>query len=191
MPVKYINRKGHTYYLHQAKTRTGNPKYFFSMRKEGLLVDKIPDDYEIYENPNAQVFLRRAQPKIITDEEILVVKKGIDSYCDLKYYQIDVKKETIIVFVADQDVETLSKLLDTGYTKNRQKVQDVLSKSITYSPILRFILIDEEKRKFIVQRYCFLGSIDDWIDIGEPDSLESLAKKYMKHLGQESFYELL
>ena len=32
--------------------------------------------------------------------------------------------------------------------------------------------------------------IDDWIYIAGPEQLEGLAKKYLKHLDQESFYEL-
>jgi hypothetical protein len=56
--------------------------------------------------------------------------------------------------------------------------------------MLRFVLIDNAKRKFIAERYCFLGSIDDWINIGGPDRLENLTKKFLKHLGKESFFEL-
>jgi len=190
MPIEYTNRKGQTYYLHRSMTKTGKPKYFFSMRKDGQFVDAIPDGFEIYENPNARVFLRRVQPKIISDEEVAVVKKGMNRFCELKYYQIDVKKDTIIIFVPDQNIEALSKLLSTVSFKTGSKVQEVLSSFITYSPTLRFILIDKEKREFLVQRYCFLGSIDDWIDICEPGSLENLVSRYVKHLGQESFYEL-
>jgi hypothetical protein len=46
------------------------------------------------------------------------------------------------------------------------------------------------KREFIAQRYCYLGSIDDWIDIGSPDTLQNLVKTYVKHLGQDSYFEL-
>ena len=43
------------------------------MQSEGTLAKSMPAGYEIYENPNAQVFLRRIPPKIITDEERQVV----------------------------------------------------------------------------------------------------------------------
>jgi hypothetical protein len=70
MAIEHINRKGKTYYLHEGKTKTGKPKYFFSMKSEGNLVNKMPEGYEIYENPNAQVFLRKIQPQIVTPEEV-------------------------------------------------------------------------------------------------------------------------
>ena len=59
MPVKHVNRKRHTYFLHEGKTKTGKPKYFFSKDSEGTLLDAVPDGYEIYKHPNAQVFLRK------------------------------------------------------------------------------------------------------------------------------------
>jgi hypothetical protein len=77
MPIEYINRKGQIYYLHSGITKTGKPKYFFSMKREENILETIPDGYEIYENPNAQVFLRKVQPKIITDEERVIVESGI------------------------------------------------------------------------------------------------------------------
>ena len=65
MAIEYVNRPGDAYYLHEAKTNIGNPKYYFSMKKEGDLVNSIPEGCEIYENPNAQVFLRKITPKVI------------------------------------------------------------------------------------------------------------------------------
>ena len=61
----------------------------------------------------------------------------------------------------------------------------------TFTPLLRFTLLDEARRTFQTERYCFRGSIDDWIDVGWPGLLEKLCKLYVRHLGQESFYELM
>lgn len=60
MTIQHVNRKGDTYYLHQAKTKTGKPKWFFSTKQTGDLAQAVPGGYEIYENPNAQVFLRKS-----------------------------------------------------------------------------------------------------------------------------------
>ena len=190
MPLQYVNRKGRTFYLHQGLTKTGKPKYFFSMKGEGTLVDNIPDGFEIYENPNAQVFLRKIQPKIISDEEVALVEQGMRQFSKVKYYQIDVKKNTIIIYEANQDVDMLAELLSSAPQVKTVDKKDLLGQLLSYSPMLQFVLVDEEKRKFVTQRYCFLGSIDDWIQIGKPDKLQNLVKKYVKHLGQESYYSL-
>ena len=47
MPVTHVNRKGQTFYLHETKTKTGKPKYFFSMKADGPLVGSIPEGYEV------------------------------------------------------------------------------------------------------------------------------------------------
>jgi hypothetical protein len=77
MTATYTNRKGKTYYLHQGKTKLGNPKYFFALSDQGNLVKAIPSGYEVYENPKGLVFLRRIQTQIITDEEVAVVESGM------------------------------------------------------------------------------------------------------------------
>lgn len=189
-PIQHTNRKGQTYYLHKSTTKTGKPRYYFSMKGEGDLVESIPDGFEIYENPNAQVYLRRTRPKIITDDEIAVVEKGMKRYCQLENYLIDVKKNIIAVYEPDQDVDRLSQILSFA-SMRKAGVKDMLTEFLTYSPMLQFVLIDKEKRIFVTQRYCSLGSIDDWIEIGELDTLKNLVKTYVKHLGQETYFELL
>lgn len=87
MPVSYVNRRGQTYYLHRRATKTGKASYFFSMKSEGDLVEAIPEGFEVYQNPNARVFLRKVQPKIITDEEVEVVKRGLRQFRHLRHYQ--------------------------------------------------------------------------------------------------------
>ena len=188
MPVQHVNRKGQTFYLHQKATKKANLKYFFSMKRDGELVESVPEGFEIYENPNGQVFLRKIQPKMITDDEIAVVEKGVRELARLQYYRADVKKNVISVFVPNQDVGRLSEIFP--FSLNSREAQGVLAQAITYSAMLRFVLVDDAKRIFVTQRYCFRGSIDDWIDIGGSDTLSNLVKRYVKHLGRDSYFEL-
>jgi hypothetical protein len=60
--------------------------------------------------------------------------------------------------------------------------------------VMRFILVDERDRTFRVQRWCFRGSIDRWIDLYDSPSegnLPDLVKSFCPHIGQESFFELM
>ena len=77
MSVEYTSRSSKLYYLHIGKTKKGNDKYFFSSKKNGNLAQNIPKGYEIYENVNSQVFLRKIQLKIILDEELKIIKKEL------------------------------------------------------------------------------------------------------------------
>ena len=159
MPITYTNAKGKTYYLHQGTTKTGKPKYYFSTKSEGPLADAIPEGFEIYENPNAQVFLRRIPPKLITDEERQIVEDGMRKYAEVQDYKIDVKGNAIVVYTADQDIETLAEVFKDMYPGPAANTQlmTLLRKEIHYSPMLQFMLEDAQRRTFVTQRYCFRG----------------------------------
>jgi hypothetical protein len=190
MPVTYTNRKGKTYYLHQGTTTKGNPKYFFAMRDEGDLVGDIPPGYEIYENPNAQVFLRRKRTQIITDEEVETVKASVQQHSNLEYFIVDIKGNAIIVYTPDQDVDLLLETFDLLPGARSEKKKAILENALTFSPMLQFVLMDVEKRLFEPQRYSYLGSIDDWINVGDVDSLPELVETFVPYLGEDSFYDL-
>lgn len=191
MPITHVNDKGQTYYLHQGVTKTGKPNYHFAMKREGNLADVIPEGFEIYENPNAQVFLRRIPPKVITDEERQRVEEGMRKYASVQDYKIDIKGKAIIVYTADQDVDTLAGLFQDIHPDpmTNPELMMTLRRIVQYSPMLTFILDDKDPRQFTAQRYCFRGAIDDWIDL-DRGTLEKLVRTYVKHLGQESYFEL-
>src|SRR5438132_13196082 len=81
------------------------------MQSEGTLATVIPAGYEIYENPNTPVFLRRVPPKIITDEERQVVEEGMCTYAAVKDYKVDVKGHALLIYTADQDMDTLAAIV--------------------------------------------------------------------------------
>lgn len=190
MTVTHTNRKGKIYYLHQGTTKTGKSKYFFALRAEGDLVEYIPPGYEIYENPNAQVFLRRTRRQIITDEEIATVEAGMRRHSRTEYYLVDVKKDAIIVYTPDQDADSLADSLEFFPGVQRTRTKTAIARTLSYSPMFQFVLEDRAQRLFQTYRYCFLGSIDDWIPIGRMDMLSRLVVTYLEHLGEESFFDL-
>jgi len=57
--------------------------------------------------------------------------------------------------------------------------------------MLQFMLEDAQRRTFVTQRYCFRGAIDDWVYIGTPGKLATLVQKYVRHLGKESYFDLM
>jgi hypothetical protein len=190
MPVSYVNRRGQTYYLHRGKDKAGKPMHYFSLKPEGLVADTMPAGLEIYEHPSGQVFLRRPPPRRITDKEIAVVEEEIARFPHLRCHLVDVRKDTITVYVPDQDMAELQQFYGRWGVRDSESIQRAIDRTVSYSPMMQFILVDPEKRIFEAKRYCFLGSIDDWVHIGGPDTLSHLAEQYIKHLGRESYYNL-
>jgi hypothetical protein len=134
--------------------------------------------------------LRRIPPKVITDEERQVVEDGMRKYAGVKDYKIDIKGKTIVVYTPNQSVEEFAQLLKgVNPFIGGTKVREFFARSVQYSPMLQFILEDAQRRLFTAQRYCFIGSVDDWIDIGH-GPLTILVKTYVQHLGKEPYFEL-
>ena len=186
----YTNRRGKEYYLHVGKTKKGNQRYYFSMKNTGELATEVPEGYEIYEDPNAQVYLTRIQPKLILDAEIEIVKKALMKRGRPNDYKVDVRGNVITIFESNQRSQPSGTFLPFFSIAS---MQDLYDRYATYLPIFRFILVDQEQRLFTPERFCFKGRIDDWITLlssGE-ESLQTLATKYVKHLGEDSFYELM
>jgi hypothetical protein len=164
MAIEHVNRKGQRFYLHETKTKTGKPKFFFSMKDGGALVGSIPEGFEVYENPDAQVFLRKKLPRFITDPEIAAVREGLRYHADDRHCMADVRERHIVVYHSER--------------------------GDLYQKVLRFTLVDEDARRFAVERWCFLGSIDNWVHLSGVGELAMLVERYVPHIGKESFFEL-
>lgn len=114
----------------------------------------------------------------------------MQQYSQVEHFLVDVKKNAVIVYTADQDVDELLDALDLFPGARSAKARAVLERALTFSPMLQFVLVNAEERLFEPQRYSFLGAIDDWINIGEVDALPTLLRSYVRHLGEDSFYDL-
>ncbi len=77
-----------------------------------------------------------------------------------------------------------------GKYRMESRINKMLDEETQYTPIMRFILTDKQKRIFTAERFCFRGSIDDWIIIGKPDSLVNLLETHLHHLGKDTYYDL-
>jgi hypothetical protein len=191
MGIQHVNRRGDTYHLHEGRTRTGKPKFFFSRQREGMLAAAVPAGYEVYENPNAQVFLRKAVPRVVTDEEVSTVERGVRELAKLAYFATDVKGPSIVVHLPNENVAFLEGSVAARSGRDPAERHRQVQKFLSYSPMLRFTLVDEKARRFAVDRWCFLGSIDDWFPLSGGGDLGTLVARYCPHLGRESFYELM
>jgi hypothetical protein len=191
MPVQHVNRRGVTYYLHQGRTKTSKQRWFFSTKPEGELSESVPEGYEIYENPNAQVFLRKKLPRLITDDEVALVERGVRDLARQKHFQVDVKSKDIIVHLPGQDDDVEERFLGRLGLPPTWRPPAATYDRRTYMPMMKFTLVDEETRRFCACRWCFLGSIDDWFPLAGSGDLSNLVQKYAPHLGKQSFFELM
>jgi len=190
--ITHRNRRGDLYYLHEGKTKTGKPKYFFSRKRDGTLVTTVPAGFEVYESPNALVLLRRIVPCPVTGDETRTVSDAVKQNVKARNAIIDTKGGAITVFMPSFDpAESADELVADYPFQGRARLLSVLERSVYFSPMMRFVLIDEKTREYQAERWCLMGSIDDWISVGAPGPLPKLARQFCRHLGRESFFELM
>ncbi|GEM_PF-539123 len=220
VPVTHTNRQGDLYYLHSGLSKTGKPTYHFSKKAKGNLAYEIPEGFEVYENPDGRVFLRRTQKKVISDEEKRIVESAVEK-AGVTDSIVEVKKDVITVFLGDLEENDFSNILDIDcfladliekaesvgvsipddFRKlvpeivekaraARPKPAELLKKVQTYSPVLRFTLHDKVERTFEVERAFFTAGTDEWLWLAGSAGLRELAKKYCRHIGKDSFDDL-
>ena len=187
MSVEHTSRRGRTWYLHVKTTAAGKSSYFFSMNADGQLVPAIPDGYEVYENVNGQVFLRKKTAQTILPKELAFVEGALHKHTEYWRYRAEIKKNAIIVHETG-DMSGLDGL--SREFRGRPLADNEMLPRAHYMAMLRFTLADKKSRFFVTERFCFRGSIDDWIQIGGPAPLAVQLRQFVKHLGRESFYEL-
>lgn len=130
-------------------------------------------------------------PQVITPEEMSIVRKGVQKYINGDRFIIDVKDKNITVYLCDQRIDDLMEAVSLTAGKNSAQARASLVQSFTYSPMMQFVLSDPETREFVVERWCFRGSVDDWIQLDFSANLSALVDKYSRHLDRESFFDLI
>ena len=197
MRITYTNRKGVTFYLGRGVTKTGKPRYFFARDPDkGAPVEAIPEGCEILESVNGVVSLAKARPALIRSEELAFVQAAVAVHPKSGNYRVDVKGELIVVYEregADPDLvaRDLAGSLDLPFAFLAARMRESFDQSARFTPVLRFILADEAKRTFYVERWCYLGSIDDWVNIGAAGQLSRWVKQTVPKLGTDAFFELM
>jgi hypothetical protein len=196
MGLQYENRLGDTYHLQEGKTPAGKPRYYMGRKLSGTPLGVLPEGYEIYEAPErGQVFVRKIQPSAITSLERTMTADAIRRLSGLEHVIVDIEANSLVIYVSSMSIteadDTVVMLAGAVPTSLAPRHRERLIKRSTYTKMLRFVLVNPDRRGFTVQRWCFRGSIDNWIFLDGPALLEDLVKKYAKHLGKESFFDLM
>ena len=192
MAIQHVSRRGDTYSLYEGRTKTGKPKYYFAKKSDGALATAIPEGFEVYESPDARVSLRKIPPKIIRDEEVAIVDRAIRRVAPGVHFRLDVQKNAIVVHQGEDSLSAFAeKLGPFGGLFSGRLTPDFIQQHLHFSPMFQFVLNDESTRRFSVERWCCRGGYDRWIHLATGPDLAALANQYCRHLGKESFFDLI
>lgn len=194
MSITYTNRKGITYYLCQGVTKTGKPRYYFAREPKGEPVEQIPEGFKISESINGIVSLTKDRPVQILPKEVAAVKAAVQQHPKPRKYRVNIKHDRIEIYeqVGPSADELMSALAQEGLGAfgSVDRIRATMERRAQFTPVLRFILTDAERRIFHVERMCTLGSIDDWIEVGPIGPVDRLARQLIPKLGTDAFFEL-
>jgi len=196
MPVSYTNRKGLTYTLYRGQTKTGKPRYYFGRagQSQGEPVTGLPPGYTISESVNGVVSLVKDRPSLIQPEEVAAIEAVVQQHPDAHRYRVAVKRDRIEIYeqVGPDYDALLSEMHIVGLSSPglAERLRAEQEHDARYTPVLRFILLDPAQRRFGVERMCYLGSIDGWLELGRTGPVAKLARALIPTLGTDQFYEL-
>ena len=189
MTVKYTNQQNQLYHLHKKLTKRGNFRYYFSKDDKINLVEKIPDSYEIYENPKGQVFLRKKNKNFISKEDIKLVEKILLEHTDFEHFYINSLRNNIILYLPDLNLDDLSGTLNITLIGDEIKLNQFSPDNLTYSPFIQ-IIQDKDKKSYILEKIDTDNHLGKWNYIDESDSINSLIMSNLKHFSNNTYSKL-
>jgi hypothetical protein len=195
MPITYTNRKRITYYLNLGFTKTGKARYYFAREPKDRPLEEIPEGYSISESVNGVVSLVKDRLTPFLPEEIGAVEEAVQRHPKAGNYRVSVKPDRIEVNERvgpdlDELIAELRGLVPLGQDHRLREIRELQERRARFTPVVRFILQDTEGRNFGVQRMCYLGSIDGWIDVLATGSVGQLVWEVIPKLGTDEFFEL-
>ena len=190
MPKAFINRRDEAYYIKSKLTKTGKVSYYMTKVPDDTCLGRVPEGCEVFEKPDSGVcFIRKIKPSLFNAADIKIIENELRQNESLAGFRLDVHGNLIKIYTAERAFGTdepsildgLFKMLHAGGAERFRRYEERMRLEVRGTP---------QVRMFKVMRYCYRGSIDDWIDIGRGQDLALLAAEMLPHLGKESYYEL-
>ena len=110
-----------------------------------------------------------------------------DAWCNKRSHLFPRLSSSWQIYEGDTRIEALREI---NVRFSGPALEEYAARNADFVPVMRFVIQDEAQRLFGPQRYCFRGSVEDWIPIGGPDQLKKLAGTFLKRLGSDTFYQL-
>ena len=198
--LQHENRMGRIYHLVEGKTSTGKPKYYTSRKPSGKPLAAMPLGYEFYERPDtAQVLVRKDRSVGVTQLEREQTEQIVRRASGLEHFVVDVEEAALVVYTpaaSRADADKLFDLITHGIIgralAGKADFRNRHIKNSPYIKMLRFELVNPNTREFSAERWCFRGSIDNWIPLGGYSGHLAKARRKIREIPRPGgFFELM
>jgi hypothetical protein len=188
--VTHTNRMGDTYYLHEGKTKTGKPRYFFAKTIRKGALQKLPDGFEVSESINGVVSVRRkgsGEPGVAA-ADLELVRGALRRQHHLDDYEVRAVGSAIVIFEPHPRREEVRRYaMQTGFGRVDASFVAERMKRVQYSPVMKF---QQRPEGYALFRMTYRGE-GGWSWPLAFGKLSELAKKFVRHVGTDELFELL
>lgn len=169
MAINFKNTQGKTYYIGTKLTKKGNRSYFMTRKESDKCLDEIPSDYEVFERyDSGMMFIRKKKEISFAATEITLIEQELKKNKSVFDYKLDVHGNLIKIYTVEEE----KTLLIFKRFEERMRVY-------------------KKNNQIELQRYCYRGSVDDWMTVDYGEDFAAIAKRNLQHLGKESYYDLM
>jgi len=184
----FKSRMGKAYYVKSRKTKKGNKTYFLTTKKDDSCLDILPKEYEVYENYSAQMlYIRKKKERGFSSKDIAIIQAELSKNDAIDGFELNINGNEITIYDLEDKTKQKPSLL-AMIPKDRREIAKAYF--MQYSENMRIKKITKKKEvEYHIMRFCYRGSIDDWIVIDAGDDLAALAKANLKLIGTEEFFD--
>lgn len=191
--LSHTNRQGSTAYVRALPTAKGGTRYYITKDpKVKDLLEEMPSGFEFYEYPSdARIVFRKRVPCRITASERQVVEDAMHNLSDVKDFIVAAEANIITIYISQFSSISGEHENPTVEETRLNWGGDRIDSVKQYDEYVRFILVNEAKRTFRLERIVFLGFFDhDYAELETSDDLESLAEMVCQHVGYPTYFDL-
>lgn len=178
-----------TYYLHEGKTKTGKPRYFFAKTIRKGALSEMPVGFEVSESINGVVSVRRkrAGEAEVADADVEVVRAAVKHHRRLQDHEARVVAGAIVIFEPDTRRDELRPLESVfGRQFPKSFINDRMKKT-RFAPVMKF---EPDGKGYAVFRMTYRGE-GGWSWPLATGRLNEVARKFIQHIGTDEFFELV
>lgn len=184
------NRMGIMYYLHEGRTKTDRPRYFFAKTPGEGARSAMPERFEVSESINGVVSVPRKATGApgAPDADVKVVEGAVRHQPHLQGYLVRAEGNAIVIFEPHPRPSELRDFAERlGVPYRASSFVEERMKKAQYAPIMKF---ECEGDGYVARRMTYRGK-GGWSWPLGAGKLEGLAKKFVPTIGTESFFDLM
>jgi hypothetical protein len=186
----YENRMGVRFFLHEGRTKTGKPKYFFAKTVRDGSLTGMPEGFEVTESINGVVSVRKKKVGEVSvpPADVKLVEAALARHQHLRWYKARVAEGAIVVFEPHPRPEELISFAEHAvFTGRVENFVEERMKKAQYVPVMKFEIEGDD---YAVLRMTYRGH-GGWSYPLASGKLDALVKKFLPNVGTEKFSDIM